>query len=229
MWTLQEWSSCLFSEEKSRKDGQERTIILSELLLGIVCVCVCVCVRARAHECRCECMHVFGIVCVCVCAHTQVCMHACACAQLCPPLRPHGLQPTRLLCPWDSPSKNTGGGCHFLLQGIFPTQRSNRRFLCLLQLAGEFFTLSHLGGPSLTWQWCMKFHIFSENFTVKGEEENITREFHQDTKDISGSDYLWNFTSCWYTVLILTWNEIPILILYVLFLPSKMLIKWGIG
>ena len=89
--------------------------------------------------------------------------------------------------------------------------------------------LSHLGGPSLTWQWCMKFHIFSENFTVKGEEENITREFHQDTKDISGSDYLWNFTSCWHTVLILTWNEIPILILYVLFLPSKMLIKWGIG
>ena len=31
-----------------------------------------------------------------------------------------GLQPTRLLCPWDSPGKNTGVGCHFLLQGIFP-------------------------------------------------------------------------------------------------------------
>ena len=27
---------------------------------------------------------------------------------------------TRLLCPWDSPDKNTGVGCHFLLQGIFP-------------------------------------------------------------------------------------------------------------
>ena len=27
------------------------------------------------------------------------------------------------LCPWDSPGKNTGVGCHFLLQGIFPTQR----------------------------------------------------------------------------------------------------------
>ena len=25
-------------------------------------------------------------------------------------------------CPWDSPDKNTGVGCHFLLQGIFPTQ-----------------------------------------------------------------------------------------------------------
>ena len=31
-------------------------------------------------------------------------------------LRPHGLQPTRLLRPWDSPGENTGVGCHFLLQ-----------------------------------------------------------------------------------------------------------------
>ena len=46
-------------------------------------------------------------------------------------VRHHGLQPTRLLCPWDSPGKNTGVGCHALLQGIFPTQRSN---LCLLRL-----------------------------------------------------------------------------------------------
>jgi len=31
-------------------------------------------------------------------------------------VRPHRWQPTRLRCPWDSPSKNTGVGCHFLLQ-----------------------------------------------------------------------------------------------------------------
>ena len=31
-------------------------------------------------------------------------------------MRPHRWQPTRLLCPWDSPGKNTGVGCHFLLQ-----------------------------------------------------------------------------------------------------------------
>ena len=30
-------------------------------------------------------------------------------------VRPHRRQPTRLLCPWDSPGKNTGVGCHFLL------------------------------------------------------------------------------------------------------------------
>ena len=34
-----------------------------------------------------------------------------------------GLKPTRLLCPWDSPAKNTGVGSHSLLQRLFPTQR----------------------------------------------------------------------------------------------------------
>ena len=32
------------------------------------------------------------------------------------PLQPHGLQPTRLLCPWDFLDKDTGEGCHFLLR-----------------------------------------------------------------------------------------------------------------
>ena len=37
--------------------------------------------------------------------------------QLCPTVRPHRWQPTRLPRPWDSPGKNTGVGYHFLLQG----------------------------------------------------------------------------------------------------------------
>ena len=37
-----------------------------------------------------------------------------------------------LLCPWDPPGKNTGLGCHSLLQGIFPTQGSNPYLLCRL-------------------------------------------------------------------------------------------------
>ena len=37
----------------------------------------------------------------------------------------HGLQHTRLLCPWDIPGKNAGMGRHFLLQRIFSTQESN--------------------------------------------------------------------------------------------------------
>ena len=39
---------------------------------------------------------------------------------------------SRLLCPWDSPGKNSGVGCHALLQGIVPTQESNLLLLCLL-------------------------------------------------------------------------------------------------
>ena len=39
---------------------------------------------------------------------------------------------SRLLCPWDSPGKNTGVGCHALLQGIFLTQELNRQLLQLL-------------------------------------------------------------------------------------------------
>ena len=47
-------------------------------------------------------------------------------------LRPHGLWPARFLCPWDSPGENTGGVCHFLLQGIFLTRGLNLSLLGLL-------------------------------------------------------------------------------------------------
>ena len=40
-------------------------------------------------------------------------------------LRPYGLKPTRLLSPWNSPGKNTGVGCHALLEGVFSTQDIN--------------------------------------------------------------------------------------------------------
>ena len=43
----------------------------------------------------------------------------------CPTLAIPWTVPARLLCPWDSPGKNTKVGCYFLLQGIFPTQELN--------------------------------------------------------------------------------------------------------
>ena len=67
-------------------------------------------------------------------------------------LQPCRLWTTRLFCPWDSLGKNTGMSCHFLLQGIFPTQESNQEFnyprvlLCLLHCR-RIFDLSHLGSP----------------------------------------------------------------------------------
>ena len=59
-------------------------------------------------------------------------------------LRPHGLQPTRLLCPWDSPGKNTGVDCLSLLQGIFPTQGLNPGLPHCRQI---LYQLSHQGSP----------------------------------------------------------------------------------
>ena len=59
--------------------------------------------------------------------------------QLCDPL------PTRLLCSWGFPGKNTGVGCHFLPQGIFSTQGSNPYLLHLLHWQADSLPLSHLG------------------------------------------------------------------------------------
>jgi len=61
-------------------------------------------------------MGVCVCVCVCVCVYHSVVSNF---------LPPHGLKPVRLLYPWNFPGKNTGVGSHFLLQRIFPTQRSN--------------------------------------------------------------------------------------------------------
>ena len=60
-------------------------------------------------------------------------------------MRPPGLQPTRLLCPCDSPGKNTGVGCHALLQGIFPIGGSNLCLLYLLHWQRGSLPRSHLG------------------------------------------------------------------------------------
>ena len=53
---------------------------------------------------------VFGLMCVKSLSHVQLFVT---------------LWTTRLLCPWNSPGKIPGMGCHVLLQGIFPTQGSN--------------------------------------------------------------------------------------------------------
>ena len=80
-------------------------------------------------------------------------------------LGPHGLSSSRLLCPWDSPGKNTGVGSHSLLKGIFPTQGWNpgllhsRKILYCLNHprsnggAGpqrEIFTVLRLAGQEIT-------------------------------------------------------------------------------
>ena len=66
-----------------------------------------------------------------------------SCLTLCDPM---DHKPARLLCPWNSPGKNTGVGCHFLLQGIFPTQELNPD---LLHCRWTLYHLSHQGMSQL--------------------------------------------------------------------------------
>ena len=67
-----------------------------------------------------------------------------SCPTLCDPMRPHGLQPSRFLYPWNFPGKNTGVGCHFLLLGIFLAQELNPCLLRPLHWQADSLPLSHL-------------------------------------------------------------------------------------
>ena len=84
-------------------------------------------------------------------------------------LLPHGLLPTRLLCPWNSPGKNTGVGCHALPQGIFLTQGSNPGLLHCRQI---LYRLSHQGSP------CLR-HIFKSD-RFKSVKFKISNSYAKD-------------------------------------------------
>ena len=64
------------------------------------------------------------ILCICCCC-------CCVASVVSNSVRPHGLQPTRLLHPWHSPGKNTGVGCHFLLQCMKVRSESEVAQSCL--------------------------------------------------------------------------------------------------
>ena len=77
----------------------------------------------------------------------------CLITQACLTLRPHGPEPTRLLCPWDSPGKNTGVGCHAFLQGIFPTRGSDPRLVHPLHWQTGSLPPAPPGKPHPVLQW----------------------------------------------------------------------------
>ena len=117
---------------------------------------------------------------------TRTCMLVCSVVS--DSLQPMGcMQPSRLLCPWNFPGKNTGVDCHFLLQGIFPTQGSNPHLLHLLLWL--LYHQCHLGSPYLSiitlnvngvnvlikrWSVCMNFfkkmklYLHEIHFNLKG-------------------------------------------------------------
>ena len=86
-------------------------------------------------------------------------------------LQLYELQPSRFLCPWNFPGKNTGVCCHSFLQGIFPIQGSNPRLLCPQQWQADSFQLSHLRNPDMPQLILMtiKFKITLLSFCLLNE------------------------------------------------------------
>ena len=74
-------------------------------------------------------------------------------------VRPHRRKPTRLPCPWDSPGKNTGVGCHALLSGLF------QNLSCI-----DSRILYHLGSPSSTLYIDKKKNIHQKTPMTTSEE-----------------------------------------------------------
>ena len=71
-------------------------------------------------------------------------------------LWPHRLKPVRFLCSWDSPGKNTGVGCHFLLQRIFPPQGLNLGLLHLLHWQADYLPLHYCRQVLKGMNYCFK-------------------------------------------------------------------------
>ena len=115
------------------------------------------------------------------------------CSVLSNSLRPHGLQPTRLLCPWNSPGQNTGMGSLSLLQGIFPTQGSNpglphcRRVLYHLSHQGssrilEWVAYAFSTGSSQPYDGAMREAAAQG---TEAQTADVTRQSHRHCRRLS--------------------------------------------
>ena len=93
--------------------------------------------------------------------------------------------PHQSSCPWDSPGKNTGVGCHFLLQGIFPTQGLNPRLPRLLrrrQILSHLTTgEAHLYGVGL----CTHTHTHLFRFFSRVGCDKILSILYEHCLDLS--------------------------------------------
>ena len=82
----------------------------------------------------------------------QVCCSCLVTSAMSDSVQPHGLQPVRLPCPWDSLGKSSGVGFQALFQGIFLTHGLNLGFC----IAGKFFTTEPPGMPIPQVYWGRK-------------------------------------------------------------------------
>ena len=96
-------------------------------------------------------------------------------------LRPCGMEPTRLLCPWDSPGKNTGVGCHVLLQGILSNAGIEPVSLRSPALASGFFTTSD---TRMTYTRISQVFLFISTITLRFLLPPVYREGKQPGIDM---------------------------------------------
>ena len=92
---------------------------------------------------------------------TQVCMYSSS--AMSNSSWPYGLQPSRLLCPWNFPGKNTGVGCHFLLQGNLWNPGIEPKSLVSTALAGGFFITAPPGKPP----WAYRLLVNSSRYEAE--------------------------------------------------------------
>ena len=89
-------------------------------------------------------------------------------------VQPHRQQPTRLRHPWDSPGKNTGVSCHFLLQGIYPEETKIEKDTCISLFTAALFTTARTWKQPrcpLTNEWIKKLwyiHTMEYYSAIKG-------------------------------------------------------------
>ena len=103
---------------------------------------------------------------------TPICYCCCLIAKSCLTLSlPNGLQPVRILCRWDFPGKNTGMGCHFLLQG------SNSHLLH-----------QSIGGQVGLYHWATRETLTPIRMTTERRKKKKTEKKSQ--KDIEKSELL---------------------------------------
>ena len=95
-------------------------------------------------------------------------------------LWPYGLQPTRFLCPWDSPGKNIVVGCHSLLQGIF-SSGDQTKVSCTI---GRFFTIWAIE--------CMRLPKFKtlENLGIEKLKFTLSRTERKDCRRSANTTHL---------------------------------------
>jgi len=104
---------------------------------------------------------------------------------------PWTIAAARLLCPWDSPGKSIGVGCHALLQGIFLTQGSNTHLLCLLHWQVDSLLLSHLGRYGCSHHFVSADRLLMISSLPLAQPGLLVKGKHRCSLELLGCTSLW--------------------------------------